>query len=89
LTNRFWRTPMSSSQRDNVSHYTVGNVETIDYIKDKLGATGALMYILGNILKYASRALHKGQLRSDLIKIKNYAIMAVEIIDDHPELEKK
>lgn len=74
--------------REDVSHYTTGNVETIDYITDKLGPTGSLMFILGNILKYSSRALHKGQLRSDLIKIRNYAILAIELIDKH-DLDKK
>jgi hypothetical protein len=74
--------------REDVAHYTTGNVETIDYITDKLGPMGSLMFILGNILKYASRALHKGQLRSDLIKIRNYAILAIELIDKHG-LDKK
>lgn len=62
----------------DVPHYTVGEVETIDYIYDKLGADGGLEYVLGNILKYASRAKYKGQLRSDLTKIGNYAELALE-----------
>lgn len=73
----------------DVPHYTVGDIETIDYIYDKLGADGGLQYVLGNILKYASRAEHKGQLRSDLIKIGHYAELALERLpDDVPGIPK-
>lgn len=75
--------------RDNVSHYTTGKVETIDYITDKLGANGSLLFVLGNIIKYASRAMHKGQLRSDLEKIRNYATIALEILDEHETTTKE
>lgn len=71
------------SEREQVAHYMVGNIETIDYIVEKLSPLGGLAYILGNIIKYASRATHKGQLRSDLVKIRNYATIAIELIDKH------
>ena len=69
-------------KREDVPHYSVGQVETIDYIYDKLGWQGGLAFVLANIIKYASRALHKGQLRSDLEKIRNYATIALEKLDE-------
>lgn len=69
---------MGSGERKPVEHYAQGEIETIDYIYDTLGEEGGLDYVLGNILKYASRARYKGQLRSDLEKIKNYAELALE-----------
>lgn len=69
--------------REVVAHYTVGEIECIDYLADKLGYEGVMDFMLGNILKYGSRAKHKGQYRSDLVKIRNYASMAIEKYDKH------
>lgn len=74
-------------KRDVVSHYTTGDIETIDFIFDKLGYEGGLEYILGNLIKYSSRANHKGQRRSDIVKIRNYATIALEHMDKHGETE--
>lgn len=71
-------------KRDNVAHYTVGEIETIDFIADRFDV---IEFCLANIVKYASRAKHKGQLRSDLIKIRNYATIALEHMDKNGELE--
>ena len=76
---------MSSGERKPVEHYAQGEIETIDYIYDTLGGEGGLDYVLGNILKYASRARYKGQLRSDLEKIKNYAELALEKLGPDPD----
>lgn len=67
--------------RDHVDHYAGTQIETIDFIFDKLGFDGGICFILGNILKYASRAPYKGQMRSDLEKIRNYAVIALEKYD--------
>jgi len=48
-------------------HYTYGRIETIDYIEDK-----QLPYHLGNVVKYVSRAGHKGDALEDLKKAKWY-----------------
>ena len=77
---------MSSGERKPVEHYAQGEIETIDYIYDTLGGEGGLDYVLGNILKYASRARYKGQLRSDLEKIKNYAELALEKLGPDPDV---
>ena len=74
-------------KRDNVAHYTVGEIECIDYIFDKLGYEGGMAYILGNQIKYSSRANHKGQRRSDMTKIVNYGKIALEKMDQNGELE--
>ena len=48
-------------------HYTVGGVETIDFIEAK-----ELNYNMGNAVKYISRADHKGNKKQDLEKAKWY-----------------
>ena len=45
------------------SHYKVGGVETIDFIEAK-----GLNYNLGNVVKYITRADHKGNRKQDLEK---------------------
>lgn len=49
-----------SDNVNNPSHYTQGEIETIDYIQDKLTDTEFRGYCKGNILKYLSREQHKG-----------------------------
>jgi hypothetical protein len=78
---------MSGPKRDVVSHYTVGEIETIDFIFDKLGYEGGLAYVIGNLIKYPARANHKGCRRSDITKIRNYATIALEHMDKNGELE--
>jgi hypothetical protein len=51
---------------DNVNHpphYKVGGIETIDFIEAK-----KLNYNLGNVVKYITRADHKGSRNEDLKK---------------------
>lgn len=74
-------------KRDVVSHYTVGEIETIDFIFDKLGYEGGLAYVIGNLIKYPARANHKGCRRSDITKVRNYATIALEHMDKNGELE--
>ncbi len=68
--------------REHVGHYADSKYETIDVIFDKLGFDGGVDYILGNILKYGTRAKHKGQFVSDIHKIRNYATILLEKIDE-------
>ena len=53
------------------AHYTVGGIETIDYIKAKLSQEEFEGYLRGNILKYISRAPHKNG-QEDLRKARWY-----------------
>ena len=42
------------------NHYTAGGIEVIDYIRAKLTPDQLKGYYVGNLLKYLSRADHKG-----------------------------
>jgi hypothetical protein len=57
-------------------HYTQGGVETIDFIEAK-----KLGYNLGNVVKYITRADHKGSRIEDLRKAKWY--LEREILSAH------
>ena len=54
-------------------HYKAGGVETIDFIEAK-----ELGYHLGNVVKYVSRADHKGNKLEDLKKAQWYLARAIE-----------
>ena len=53
------------------THYTTGEIEVIDYIRDKLTAEQFTGFCEGNVLKYVSRWRQKGGLE-DLSKAKVY-----------------
>lgn len=53
-------------------HYKAGGIETIDFIEAK-----RLGYHLGNVVKYISRAQHKGGMQ-DLLKAQWYLNRAIE-----------
>lgn len=57
-------------------HYTTGGIETIDFIEAK-----KLNYNLGNVVKYITRADHKGNRAEDLRKAKWY--LEREILAQH------
>jgi hypothetical protein len=60
----------SVPQSDNVNHpphYKTGGIETIDFIEAK-----SLNYNLGNVVKYITRADHKGHKLEDLQKAQWY-----------------
>lgn len=57
-------------------HYTTGGIETIDFIEAK-----KLNYNLGNVVKYITRADHKGNRAEDLRKAKWY--LEREILSQH------
>jgi hypothetical protein len=52
---------------NNPPHYTAGGMETIDFIEAK-----SLGYNLGNVVKYITRADHKGDKHEDLCKARWY-----------------
>ncbi len=53
-------------------HYTVGGIETIDFIEAK-----GLGYHLGNVVKYIARSAHKGATLEDLKKARWYLDRAI------------
>lgn len=75
--------------RDHVEHYANGKIEYIDFLIEQHGPDAAVLYVLMNIGKYAARGPYKGQLRSDLQKIRNYAGMGLQILDEHEKPDDK
>lgn len=70
-----------SKKADNVNspkHYTTGGIETIDYIRAKLGVSGTIAYCMGNVIKYTSRWQDKNGLE-DLKKAQWYLNYAIEL----------
>ncbi len=55
------------------SHYMVGGIEVIDFIRAK-----NFSYLLGNVIKYVSRSQHKGNYLEDLKKAQWYLTRAIE-----------
>lgn len=65
---------------DNVHqprHYTHGEIETIDYIRDKLTKEEFVGYCIGNVMKYTSRYRYKG-VKEDLLKASVYLDWAID-----------
>lgn len=58
---------------NNPAHYKIGGIETIDFIEAK-----SLDYNLGNVVKYITRADHKGNKLEDLRKAQWYLTRAIE-----------
>jgi hypothetical protein len=73
---QLWPEPVQEYvQPDPVNHpkhYKAGGIETIDFIEAK-----RLGYHLGNVVKYISRAQHKGGMQ-DLLKAQWYLNRAIE-----------
>ena len=70
LNTTVWDTPPDTTNPDPVNHpwhYKVGGIETIDFIEAK-----NLGYNLGNVVKYITRADHKGNKLQDLQKAQWY-----------------
>jgi hypothetical protein len=66
---------INTHAKDNVNHpehYKMGGIETIDFIEAK-----SLGYHLGNVVKYVTRADHKGNRLEDLKKAQWYLNRAV------------
>lgn len=59
------------------SHYTFGEIEVIDYIRDKMTPDEFQGYCMGNILKYISRHKHKAGVE-DLKKAQVYLGWLIE-----------
>lgn len=70
-------------KHDNVNHpnhYKTGGIETIDYIRAKLGDEGTVAYCMGNVMKYTSRWQDKGGLE-DLKKAVWYLNYAINLME--------
>lgn len=72
-------------KQDNVNspaHYTTGGIETIDYIKAKLGVEGTINYCMGNVMKYTSRWQDKNGIE-DLKKAQWYLNYAINLMKEN------
>lgn len=76
-----------SDQVRHPDHYTAGSIETIDYIRDMLGARLFSAYCLGNVIKYVSRHDKKGDPVTDLKKAQVYLEWAIEAVSEAEKLE--
>ena len=63
---------------NNPPHYKIGGVETIDFIEAK-----KLDYNLGNVVKYITRADHKGNKYEDLCKARWYLNRAIANVSNN------
>lgn len=74
---------------DNVLHpqHYGGEIETIDFIRDKLTADGFRAYCIGNVMKYISRYDKKGAPLEDLQKAQVYLNWAVETFGSNTKAE--
>ena len=62
-------------------HYNAGEIETIDYIVDVLGAYEAISYCHGNLIKYTgSRLWTKGNPIQDAEKAEWYLKKMIELM---------
>ena len=61
------------------SHYNIGKIETIDYLKE-LGV--AEDFCIGNALKYISRYKHKGKPLEDLKKAEWYLRYVISMLEN-------
>jgi hypothetical protein len=68
---------------DHPAHYKVGGIETIDFIDAK-----EFGYNLGNVVKYISRADHKGSHYEDLCKARWYLNREIAKFSPQPEVTK-
>jgi hypothetical protein len=78
-TETFFATSNKSIKGDAVNHpphYKVGGIETIDFIEAK-----SLSYNLGNVVKYITRADHKGNTLEDLKKAQWYLNREVQTME--------
>jgi hypothetical protein len=60
---------------NNPAHYTAGGIETIDFIEAK-----KLNYNIGNVIKYLTRADHKGNKLEDLRKAQWYLTREISML---------
>lgn len=85
VDERGWQgyTEIKYMKQDNVNHpnhYKTGGIETIDYIRAKLGDEGTVAYCMGNVMKYTSRWQDKNGLE-DLKKADWYLDYAINILE--------
>lgn len=67
VSKKVFKVSATPDSINHPAHYTAGGIETIDFIEAK-----KLNYNLGNVVKYLTRADHKGSKLEDLRKAQWY-----------------
>jgi len=70
---------------NNPSHYTYGNIECIDYLRDNMPYEAFLGFLEGNAKKYMHRWRHKGKPLEDLSKAVWYLDCLIEELEGPDE----
>jgi len=65
------------------SHYNLGSIETIDYLRDNLTPELYEGFCIGNVIKYISRYKSKGGVE-DLKKAQVYLDWAIKELEERP-----
>lgn len=65
--------PITNTLDPKSGHYDAGGIETIEILKAKLTKEQYKGYLLGNIIKYSTRANYKDQFNRDIEKINVYS----------------
>ena len=68
------------------NYYDRGGIETMGIIQAKLTEEQYAGWLLGNIIKYATRCNFKGSCNRDVEKIKVYATLLDEVINPQEEV---
>lgn len=63
------------------SHYKVGGIQPIDYMRCKLSKEQFEGFCLGNVIKYVSRSDYKGSKIADLKKAQDYLNWLIESVE--------
>ena len=75
--------PTKADNVNHPAHYKVGGIETIDFIEAK-----KLNYNIGNVVKYVTRADHKGNRLEDLEKARWYLDREIGILSEELATKK-
>jgi hypothetical protein len=71
------------------SHYTVGGIQPIEYMKQKMSKERYEGFCLGNVIKYTSRCEYKGTELNDLYKARDYLNWLIESLESNSLQSKK
>ena len=74
---------------DMNSHYTVGGIQPIEYMKCKMSKEQYEGFCLGNVIKYISRCDFKDAKVSDLKKAKDYLTWLIESVESENKPSEK
>jgi hypothetical protein len=69
--------PLAADPKSN--YYDAGGIETIEILKAKLTPEQFKGFLLGNLIKYSTRANFKDQFDRDVEKVNIYSAMLKEI----------